>query len=205
MPKTDVQKLTDTLRVSESLNRCSWAAGDALMDAYHDREWGVPLHDDQLLFELLTLEGAQAGLTWLTVLRRRDGYRDAFAGFDIPTVAAFGQTEIERLLQTASIIRNRQKVVSTVENARCVLEIQREHRSFDRFLWSFVPEATPIVRKPASIYELPTASPESESLRKALRMRGFRFVGPTICYAFMEAAGLVNDHLVTCFRYSDLT
>ena len=205
MSKVDQQELAHSQRVSESLNRCSWAAGDALMEAYHDHEWGVPLHDDQRLFELLTLEGAQAGLTWLTVLRRRDGYRDAFAGFDIPTVAAFGQAEIERLLQTANIIRNRQKVVSTVDNARCVLEIQREHGSFDRFLWSFVPNATPIVRKPASIQELPTVSPESEVLSKALRKRGFRFVGPTICYAFMEAAGLVNDHLVTCFRYSELT
>jgi DNA-3-methyladenine glycosylase I len=144
----DQQEPAHPQQVSESANRCSWAAGDALMEAYHDREWGVPLHNDQLLFELLTLEGAQAGLTWLTVLRRRDGYRSAFAGFDIPTVAAFGQTEIKRLLQTASIVRNRQKVVSTVENARCVLEIQREYASFDRFLWSFVPNAIPIVRKP---------------------------------------------------------
>jgi DNA-3-methyladenine glycosylase I len=205
MPKTDQQEPAHRPRGGESLNRCSWAAGDALLEAYHDREWGVPLHDDQRLFELLTLEGAQAGLSWLTVLRRRDGYREAFAGFDIPTVAAFGQAEIERLLETASIIRNRQKVISTVENARGVLEIQREHGSFDRFLWSFVPNATPIVRKSASIHELPTVSPESESLSKALRKRRFRFVGPTICYAFMEAAGLVNDHLVTCFRYSELT
>jgi DNA-3-methyladenine glycosylase I len=205
MPNIDQQDLARPPQVSEPCNRCSWAAGDALMEAYHDHEWGVPLHDDRLLFELLTLEGAQAGLTWLTILRRREGYREAFAQFEIPSVAAFGQTDIDRLLQTASIIRNRQNVISTVENARRVMEIQREHGSFDRFLCSFVPNATPIVREPASIAELPSASPESETLSKVLRKRGFRFVGPTICYAFMEAAGLVNDHLVTCFRYAKLT
>ncbi|MDQ3808947.1 MAG: DNA-3-methyladenine glycosylase I, partial [Chloroflexota bacterium] len=163
------------------------------MQAYPDREWGVPLHEDRGLFELLTLEGAQAGLSWSTILRRREGYRRAFADFDIARVAAFDDTEVARLLADNHIIRNRQKVLSTIENARRILELQRQLGSFDRFVWSFVPHARPIVNNPRAVSDLPAVSPESQALSKALRQRGFGFVGPTICYAFMQAAGLVDD------------
>jgi DNA-3-methyladenine glycosylase I len=179
------------------LSRCEWAGEGPLMLAYHDQEWGVPLHDDRALFELLTLEGAQAGLSWSTILRRREGYRAAFAGFDIRRVAAFEQADVERLLQNGAIIRNRQKILSTIENARRVRELD----SFDQFVWSFVPNGQPIVNGPTRLGELPAETIESQALSKALRTRGFSFVGPTICYAFMQAAGLVNDHVRTCFRH----
>jgi DNA-3-methyladenine glycosylase I len=179
------------------LSRCEWAGDDPLMLAYHDQEWGVPLHDDRMLFELLTLEGAQAGLSWSTILRRREGYRAAFAGFDIRRVAAFEQADVERLLQDGGIIRNRQKILSTIENARRVRELD----SFDQLVWTFVPNARPIVNGPTRLGDLPAETTESQAMSKALRKRGFSFVGPTICYAFMQAAGLVNDHVRTCFRY----
>ncbi len=182
--------------------RCEWAGSDPLMQAYHDDEWGLPLHDDRKLFELLTLEGAQAGLSWSTILRRRDGYRAAFADFDIEAVAAFTPHDVERLLTSADIIRNRQKVVSTIENARRSLEAQREHGSLDRYLWTFVPNGAPIVNNPHKLGDLPALTPESIAMSKALKKRGFGFVGPTICYAFMQAAGLVDDHTATCFRRS---
>src|SRR5438105_9651312 len=178
------------------LTRCPWAGTDPLMVAYHDEEWGVPLHDDTKLFELLTLEGAQAGLSWSTILRRRDAYRDAFAGFDIERVAAFTDADVARLLEQSGIVRNRQKVVSTVGNARAALDAQRELGSFDRLVWSFVPNGQPLVR---GDNQLPAQTKESEVMSKALRKRGFSFVGPTICYAFMQATGIVNDHAATCF------
>jgi DNA-3-methyladenine glycosylase I len=173
------------------------------MEAYHDQEWGVPLHDDRALFELLTLEGAQAGLSWSTILRRREGYRSAFTGFEPARVAAFDDEDVRALLANPAIIRNRQKIISTVENARRVLEVQKEHGSFDRFVWSFVGER-PLVHAFASLAEIPAQTPESQALSRALRKRGFGFVGPTIMYAFMQSAGLVNDHVLTCFRYREL-
>jgi DNA-3-methyladenine glycosylase I len=180
--------------------RCAWAGSDPQMQAYHDDEWGVPLHDDTKLFELLTLEGAQAGLSWSTILRRRDGYRRAFAGFDIARVAAFDDEAVARLLADGDIIRNRQKIVSTIANARQVLVLQQELGSFDRFVWSFVPDSQPLVNHPRALGDIPAQTAESQALSKALKKRGFGFVGPTICYAFMQSAGLVDDHMVTCFR-----
>jgi DNA-3-methyladenine glycosylase I len=167
------------------------------MGAYHDREWGLPLHDDRALFELLILEGAQAGLSWSTILRRRDGYRQAFANFEPERVAAFDDADIQRLLADTSIVRNRQKVLSAVQNAKQVLAIQSESGSFDRFVWSFV-DGQPLDHRYTSMDQLPAKTSESERLSKALRQRGFSFVGPTICYAFMQSAGLVNDHLLSC-------
>ena len=177
--------------------RCFWAQGDPLMGAYHDQEWGVPLHDDRALFELLTLEGAQAGLSWITILRRREGYRRAFAQFDLQRVADFGESDMQRLLADTEIIRNRQKLISTIGNAQRVLDLQREQGSFDSFVWSFVGnKALSPERK--TMGDTPAQTPESIALSTALRKRGFGFVGPTICYAFMQSAGLVNDHLMTC-------
>jgi DNA-3-methyladenine glycosylase I len=169
------------------------------MVRYHDLEWGVPLHDDRALFELLTLEGAQAGLSWDTILKRREGYRRAFDGFDIGRIASYGEADVARLLQDAGIIRNRAKVAATIGNARALLEIQRED-SFDAYIWRFVGGRTKLNRF-ASLAEIPAQTAESQAMSKDLLKRGFRFVGPTICYAFMQSAGLVNDHLVSCFRY----
>jgi DNA-3-methyladenine glycosylase I len=174
------------------------------MLAYHDREWGAPSHDDRHLFELLTLEGAQAGLSWATILRKRDGYRRAFAGFDASVVAGFTAEDVERLLADPGIVRNRLKVESTVNNAARVLEVQDEHGSLDAYLWGFV-DGEPIVEGWRSLSELPAETPLSKMLSKDLRRRGFRFVGPTVCYAFMQAVGLVNDHTVDCFRFAELT
>ena len=173
------------------------------MEAYHDEEWGVPLHDDRALFELLTLEGAQAGLSWSTILRRREGYRAAFAEFDPARVAVFGDADMQALLANTAIIRNRAKILSTINNARRVLDIQLECGSFDSFVWSFV-GGRPLVHQFETLPELPSQTPESVALSKALRQRGFGFVGPTIIYAFMQSAGLVNDHVTTCPRYAEL-
>jgi DNA-3-methyladenine glycosylase I len=173
------------------------------MQAYHDTEWGVPLHDERRLFELLVLEGAQAGLSWITILRRREAYRAAFANFEPAHVAKFGAAEVERLLQNSGIIRNRQKIVATIENARRVVEVQKEGSSLDAYVWSFV-GGTPLVHGYQSMAELPPTTPESDAMSKAMRKRGFGFVGPTICYAFMQAAGLVNDHIRSCFRFAEL-
>jgi DNA-3-methyladenine glycosylase I len=167
------------------------------METYHDLEWGTPLHDDRALFELLTLEGAQAGLSWSTILKRREGYRAAFAGFELTTVAIYDDVDIARLLADSGIIRNRQKVLSTISNARAVLQVQREVGSFDEYVWSFV-GGQPRVNAVRGLADLPAQTAESVSMSKALRKRGFGFVGPTICYAFMQAAGLVNDHEVSC-------
>ena len=174
------------------------------MLAYHDEEWGVPSHDDAHLFEMLTLEGAQAGLSWSTILRKREGYRQAFAGFEPALVARFGPDDVERLLQDAGIVRNRLKIESTVANAPRVLDLQREHGSFAGYLWDFV-GGEPIVGRFRSLSELPAETDLSRALSKDLKKRGFRFVGPTVCYAFMQAVGLVNDHTVDCFRFAELT
>jgi DNA-3-methyladenine glycosylase I len=170
------------------------------MLAYHDEEWGVPSHDDRHLFELLTLEGAQAGLSWNTILNKRDGYRKAFAGFDPEVVARFGPKDVERLLADPGIVRNRLKVESTIANATRVLEVQEELGSFDAYLWGFV-DGKPIVGGWRSLSELPAETPLSKALSKDLKRRGFRFVGPTVCYAFMQAVGVVDDHTVGCFRH----
>jgi DNA-3-methyladenine glycosylase I len=167
------------------------------MTDYHDREWGVPVHDDRELFEMLILEGAQAGLSWSTILKRREGYRRAFENFDLERVAAFDNADVERLMADSGIIRNRQKVMSTILNAREVLHIQDELGSFDTFVWSFVNNQT-IDHRFTSMSEIPAKTRESEALSRALRKRGFGFVGPTICYAFMQSVGLVNDHILKC-------
>jgi DNA-3-methyladenine glycosylase I len=185
-----------------NVTRCEWAAGgDELMRAYHDDEWGVPSHDDRHLFEMLTLEGAQAGLSWSTILRKREGYRHAFAGFDPEVVARFRAKDVERLLADPGIVRNRLKVESTIVNAGRVLEVQAELGSLDAYLWSFV-DGAPIVNAWRTLSELPAETDLSRALSKDLKRRGFRFVGPTACYAFVQSVGMVDDHTVDCFRYS---
>lgn len=179
--------------------RCPWAEGDPLLRRYHDLEWGVPTRDERALFELLVLEGAQAGLSWLTVLRRRDAYRRAFADFDPARVAVFGPEDVERILEEGGVIRHRGKVESAVRNARAVLDLREEGGSLQDFLWSFV-DGEPIRNAWTHPGEVPASTPRSEAMARALRERGFSFVGPTICYALMQAAGLVNDHLAGCFR-----
>ena len=173
------------------------------MLAYHDREWGVPVHDDGLLFEMLTLEGAQAGLSWLTILRKREGYRQAFADFDPEAVARYGAKEVERLVADPGIVRNRLKIESAVNNAARVLEVQDELGSFDTYLWKFV-DGKPVVGRWRSLAELPAETDLSRALSKDLKRRGFRFAGPTVCYAFMQAVGMASDHTVDCFRYREL-
>jgi DNA-3-methyladenine glycosylase I len=182
-----------------TLARCPWADGSPLYAAYHDREWGVPVHDDRVFFEFLVLEGAQAGLSWSTILNKREGYREAFADFDPATVAGFDQRYVERLLANERIVRNRLKVESTISNARAFLELQREHGSFDRYVWGFV-GGKPLQNRRRRIAELPARTKQSDALAKDLSRRGFRFVGSTIMYAFMQATGLVNDHLIACPR-----
>ena len=179
--------------------RCEWAGRDPLMIEYHDVEWGTPEHDDERLFELLTLEGAQAGLSWTTILRKRDGYRRAFAGFDPRRVASFTDADVDRLILDATIVRNRAKITSTIDNARAVLAAQDEFGSFDRYVWGFV-DGRPIVSHHARLDELPAKTEVSAALSKDMKRRGFRFVGPTTVYAFMQAAGLADDHVVSCFR-----
>jgi DNA-3-methyladenine glycosylase I len=183
--------------------RCSWAKTD-LSIAYHDTEWGVPVHDDRLLFEFLVLEGAQAGLSWETILKKRSAYRVAFDGFNIQKVSQYGGRQVDRLLTDPGIVRNRLKIVSAMENARAVLAICVEFGSFDAYLWSFV-GGRPRTNQWRSPAEVPPRTPEAEAMSRDLLKRGFRFVGPTICYAFMQAVGMVNDHLVTCFRHSELS
>ena len=183
------------------MRRCEWAPeGDALYLAYHDEEWGVPSRDPRHLFELLVLEGAQAGLSWATLLRKREGYREAFAGFEVEKVARYGAHDVERLLANPGIVRNRLKVESAIANARAVLALDQP---FTDYVWSFVGEE-PKVNRWRKLAEIPAETDESRAMSKDLKRRGFRFVGPTICYAFMQAAGLVNDHVVGCFRYSEV-
>ncbi|MDQ4107344.1 MAG: DNA-3-methyladenine glycosylase I [Actinomycetota bacterium] len=186
------------------MKRCEWAPVDnPVYLAYHDEEWGVPVHDDRRLFEMLVLEGAQAGLSWSTILNKREGYRRAFAGFDPAKVARFDARKVDRLLADPSIVRNRLKVESTVANARAVLDVQEEDGSLDSYLWSFVGRA-PKVSRFRTLSDIPAETPESKAMSKGLKGRGFRFVGPTVCYAFMQACGLVNDHVVSCFRYREV-
>ncbi len=182
------------------MKRCAWVpAGDPEYVAYHDDEWGVPSRDDRHLFEMLTLEGAQAGLSWSTILRKREGYRKAFADFDAAKVARFSDRKVERLLADPGIVRNRLKVESAVNNAKRVLELE----SLSDYLWSFV-DGEPTVNRWKKLGEIPAETAESKAMSKDLKKRGFRFVGPTVCYAFMQACGLVNDHVVDCFRYSEV-
>jgi DNA-3-methyladenine glycosylase I len=180
--------------------RCPWCGSDPLYISYHDNEWGVPLHDEWRLFEMLTLEGAQAGLSWLTILRKREGYRRAFAGFDPQLVAGFDDGDVARLLADPGIVRNRLKVASTISNARAVLEVQARYGSLDDFLWSFV-NGDPLRNRWRSMAEIPASTSLSDTMSKELKRHGFRFVGSTICYAFMQATGMVNDHLTGCFCY----
>jgi len=185
------------------IERCPWAKTE-LSTAYHDAEWGVPIHDDRRLFEFLVLEGAQAGLSWETILRKRPAYRAAFDGFDIQKVARYGSRQVDRLLANPGIVRNRLKIVSAIENAGGVLAVRSEFGSLDAYLWSFVGRQ-PRTNRWQSLTQIPSRTPEAEALSRDLVKRGFRFVGPTICYAFMQAVGMVNDHLVTCFRHAELS
>lgn len=184
--------------------RCAWAAGgDALYQAYHDDEWGVPVHDDRLLFEFLVLEGAQAGLSWATILRKRPAYREAFEGFDPAVVARYDDGKIAELLAHPGIVRNRLKIGSAVRNARAFLAVQEQFGSFDAYIWRFV-EGAPIQNAWREPSEIPASTPLSDTLSKDLKQRGFSFVGTTICYAHMQATGMVNDHLMRCFRWGEL-
>ena len=181
-------------------HRCDWAGTDPLYAAYHDEEWGVPVHDDIRLFEFLILEGAQAGLSWSTILNKRAGYREAFADFDVERVARFDRRRVEKLMQFPGIVRNRLKIESAISNAKAVIRLRDELGSLDSYLWSFV-GGKPIVNRREDMKQIPATSPESDALSKDLKQRGFRFVGSTIVYAHMQATGMVNDHLVSCFRY----
>jgi len=183
--------------------RCEWAGSDPLYIEYHDNEWGVPVHDDRKIFEMLVLEGAQAGLSWLTVLRKRENYRKAFDNFDPRKVAQYDSKKLQELLANEGIIRNNLKIHSAIQNARAFLEVQKEFGSFDAYIWQFV-GGRPIRNSWKSLSELPAQTAESEAMSKDLKRRGFGFVGPTICYAHMQATGMVNDHVVTCFRYKEV-
>ena len=182
--------------------RCAWANVSELDIEYHDTEWGVPVYDDQMLFEMLTLEAAQAGLSWSTILKKRQGYREVFAGFDIATVAAFDEARIQTILQDTRIVRNKLKVNATVNNANAILRLQKEKGSFSDYIWEFV-DHKPIVNQWKTLSEVPGKTELSDALCKDLKKQGFRFVGSTICYAFLQTAGLVNDHLTSCFRHPD--
>jgi len=184
------------------IQRCSWATGE-LMIAYHDQEWGVPQHNDRILFEFLILEGAQAGLSWSTILNKRNAYRKAFSRFNPQSVARYDAEKIAQLLANPGIVRNRLKIESAISNAKAFLALQKEFGSFDNYIWQFV-EGHPIVNRWNAGSRLPAETPESARMSKDLLQRGFRFVGPTICYAFMQAVGMVNDHMVNCFRYSEI-
>ena len=183
-----------------ALLRCPWSESNAAMQRYHDEEWGVPVHDDRKLFEFIVLEGAQAGLSWNTILSRREGYRAAFAGFDPVAVASFTELQAASLMENAAIIRNRAKIASAISNAQAFLAVQEEFGSFDAWMWEFV-GGSPIQHRFRDISEVPAVTAEAEAWSKALRKRGFRFMGPTICYAHMQAVGMVNDHLMGCHRF----
>jgi DNA-3-methyladenine glycosylase I len=186
------------------VNRCEWApAESAVYLAYHDEEWGVPVHDDGHLFEMLVLEGAQAGLSWATILNKREGYRRAFSGFEPGKVARFSSRRVDRLLSDPSIVRNRMKIESTITNARAVLQVQETDGSLDSYLWSFV-GGTPKRNRFRTMGEIPAETAESKAMAKDLKGRGFKFVGPTVCYAFMQACGLVMDHVTSCYRFAEL-
>ena len=187
----------------ENLVRCPWGEGNPLERAYHDLEWGSPVHDDRKLYEFLVLEGAQAGLSWDTILRKRENYRQAFDQFDPVRVAQYAEADVQRLLADAGIVRNRLKIASAINNARCFLRVQQEFGTFDAYLWQFT-GGKPITNVFASMSQVPARTAESDAMSKDLRRRGFNFVGSTICYAMMQAIGMVNDHLITCFRHSQV-
>jgi DNA-3-methyladenine glycosylase I len=197
--ETSSNSTVDPLPTQRKVKRCPWAQGDPIYERYHDEEWGVPKHDDRALYENLTLDGFQAGLSWSTILRKREAFRRAFDGFDPARVARFGRRDVERLMRDAGIVRNRAKIEAAITNARGVLRIQEEEGGFAKFLWSFVGGKTKRNRF-RSLSQIPAQTRESQAMSKALRERGFTFVGPTICYAFMQAVGMVNDHIVSCFR-----
>ena len=186
------------------MKRCDWLTADETYITYHDTEWGVPEHDDRKLFEMLILEGVQAGLSWLTVLKRREAYRQAYEGFDPARIAGWNQEKIDALLQDTGIIRNRLKIEAARTNGKAFLKVKEEFGSFDTFIWSFV-ENRPILNSWKNSKEIPATTPESDRMSKVLRKRGFKFVGPAICYAFMQAVGMVNDHTADCFRYREIT
>ena len=190
-------------QIGEVRKRCAWCGDDPLYIAYHDDEWGVPLHDDRRLFEMLLLEGAQAGLSWITILRKRENYRAAFDDFDAATIARYDEGKIDALLADPGIVRNRLKVNAAVTNARAFLDVQAAFGSFDSYIWRFVDDA-PIINAWRTLADVPAETDESRAMSKDLKHRGFKFVGPTICYAFMQAVGMVNDHIVDCFRYRQL-
>ena len=184
------------------MHRCEWATSD-LMIRYHDEEWGVPLHDDRRLFEFLVLDGAQAGLSWSTILKKREAYRAAFDNFDAAAIARYGKRKVNQLLANAGIVRNRLKIASAIKNARAFLAVQEEHGSFDTYIWQFI-GGHPRVNSWRSLDQIPAHTAESDAMCKDLKHRGFNFVGSTICYAFMQAAGMVNDHTTACFRHAEL-
>ncbi len=185
------------------LTRCVWAGSDDLYLAYHDKEWGIPEFDDQKLFEMLTLEGAQAGLSWITVLKKRENYRNLFDGFDVQKIIAYDESKVQELLKNKGIIRNRLKIASVISNARAFIEIQSEFGSFNKYIWSFV-GGKPIINEWNSLGDIPASTPVSDAMGKDLKKRGFKFIGTTICYAFMQAVGMVNDHTTDCFRYREI-
>ena len=185
------------------MKRCDWADRSELEQSYHDHEWGVEIHDDRTLFEFLVLEGAQAGLSWSTILRKREGYRRAFDNFDARKISNYSEKTVSRLLTNPKIIRNRLKINAAITNARAFLQVQKEFGSFDRYIWQFV-GGRPIRNAWKTMTDIPASTPESEAMSRDLQKRGFKFVGPTICYSFMQAVGMVNDHVVDCFRYKEL-
>ena len=189
--------------IPETKSRCSWCGDDPIYIRYHDEVWGVPVHDDRTLFEFLTLEGAQAGLSWITILRKQAGYREAFHQFDVQRVAAMTPEDEDRLRQNPAIVRNRLKISSTVSNARPFIDVQNEFGSFNAYIWGYV-GGRPVQNAPESTTDIPAETPLAKEISKDLKRRGFRFVGPTIVYAFMQATGMVNDHVITCFRRAEL-
>ncbi len=186
------------------IHRCPWPGDNQLMIVYHDTEWGVPLHDDRKLFEFIVLDGAQAGLAWQTIINKREGYRKAFNDFDAEKIAQYTENEVERLMNDSGIVRHRLKINGTISNAQKFLEIQEKHGSFDGYIWKFTDGET-IQNRFRTLSEVPATTKESDAMSKELKKFGFKFVGSTICYAFMQAAGMVNDHLVDCFRYDEVT
>jgi DNA-3-methyladenine glycosylase I len=190
--------MEETAAEPKEVIRCGWCGNDPLYQAYHDQEWGKPVYDDQTLFEFLILEGAQAGLSWITILRRRDNYRQAFAGFDVQKVAAFNQDDVDRLLQDSGIIRNKLKIASSITNAAAFIKLQEEFGSFSKYIWAYLPDGKPLVNNFKSMAELPARTEISDAISKDMKKRGFKFFGTTICYAHMQATGMVNDHIIGC-------
>ncbi|HRG73919.1 MAG TPA: DNA-3-methyladenine glycosylase I [Leptospiraceae bacterium] len=191
------------MATQQNKKRCDWTGNDDLMNEYHDKEWGVPVHDDKKHFEFLILDAFQAGLTWKTILYRREGFRKTFADFDVEKVARFSEKKLEKLMQDTGIIRNRLKIWGSVQNAKSFIQIQKEFGSFDKYIWQFTNNKT-IQNKFKTMKEMPATSKESDAMSKDMKKRGFTFVGSTICYAYMQAAGMVNDHLTTCFRHKEI-